>query len=190
MADIKELLGEQLFNQVMSKLDGKELIINDGSYVPRSRLNEVNGKATALQSKVESYEKQIQDTQALLKGSEELKGQYAQLQEKYKSDLSAKDKDIANIYKKSMVKEALIKEGAKHVDLLMAQVNLDSLSVDNGNLIGGQDVIGKLKTDYKDLFVQSKTEGTQSGDGNTNTGGTTGTKDWAAVVKGLVNGNS
>lgn len=181
---IKTKIGEDLYNKVIAAgIKPDEFDMLEG-FIPRQRFNEVTGKNTALQSKIESYEKQIGETQNLLKGSEELKGQYNQLQEKYKADLAVKDKEIVNIYKKSLMKETLIKEGAKHVDLLMNQVNFDSISVDNNNLIGGSDVVNKLKTDYKDLFVTAKVEGTPSGTGGKET--TPGAIDWDAKIKGLI----
>lgn len=174
---IKAKIGEDLYNKVIAAgIKPDEFDMLEG-YIPRARFNEVNGKNSALQSKIESYEKQVLETQTLLKGSEELKGQYSQLQEKYKADLELKDKELLNVVKKSLVKEALIKEGAKHIDLLMGQVNLDTLSVDNNNLIGGQDTINKLKDTYKDLFVQTNVNGTQSGSGSNNNNNNSGKGD-------------
>lgn len=164
--DLRDLLGEALFNQIKSKLpEGKELIINDGSYISRSRFNEINEQAKGYKSKIESYEKQINETSEMLNSSKELKSEYERLQGKYKADLEAKDKEISNVLKSSLIKESLIKEGAKHVDLLMKQIDLDKLSIDNGNLIGAQDTVKVLKETYKDMFTVTKVEGTQSGGG-------------------------
>lgn len=166
---IRSKIGEDLYNKVVAAgLKPEEFDLLDG-FVPRARLNEQTGKVTALQGKIESYEKQIGETQTLLKGSEELKGQYSQLQEKYQADLALKDKEITNVLKKSLFKEHLVKEGAKHIDLLMNQVNFETISVDNNNLIGGADVITKLKTDYSDLFIKTEVKGTPSGTGSSTT---------------------
>lgn len=168
MKDLQEILGEELYKQVIEKA-GEDVKINitsykDGdktinSFMPMTRFNESRDEIKILKEKVVSYEKQISDTSKLLKDSEEFKTQYSELQEKYKSDLATKDKEISNILKKSLVKENLTKAGAKHVDLLMREINLDSLNVKDGSLEGIDEVVKGLKGSYNDLFTTTVVEG-------------------------------
>jgi len=179
--NIRELLGEN-YEAIIQKLDGKELIINDGSYIPRARLNEEIEKKKAYESKIATYESQIEETKTMLKDNEGLKNKYSELNTKYLNDLEAKDKEISNIKKVSLAEAALTAAGAKHVDLLLNKINTDSLTLDNNNLIGINDVIGNLKTTYEDLFV---TEGAKSkgvaGDRTPNTN-----SSWETLAQSLI----
>lgn len=168
---VKQKIGEELYKKILDAgIKPEEFDMLEG-YIPRSRFNEATGKASAMQSKIESYEKQIKDTQLMLDNHSELKGQYSELQNKYQADLEAKDREISNVLKSSLVKESLTKEGARHVDLLMKNIDLEKLSLDNGNLIGISDTMTKLKTDYADLFEEKKTSSNGGTGGKGDDGG-------------------
>ena len=47
---MKELLGEELYNQVKEKIGDKELIINDGKYIPKSKFDDLNEDKKKIQS--------------------------------------------------------------------------------------------------------------------------------------------
>jgi hypothetical protein len=182
--DIKELLGEELFKQVKEKIGSKELIINDGNFIPRQRFNEVNDELKTTKEKVVSYEGQLAKTKDLIKDNEEFKTKYSELEDKFKVEVQNKDKEISNITKRSMVKEKLITSGAKHVSLLMKEIDLEAIELDKDNLKGFDDVLGKLKTDYDDLFIKSSNKGTPSeGDSSkSKTTGKPGEEDWEAKL--------
>jgi hypothetical protein len=180
---IKSKIGEDLYKQVVEKgLKPEEFDLLDG-YVPRARLNEVTGNKTALEEKVKTYEKQIEETQALLKDVEGVKENYTKLQEKYQADLQAKDKDIQNIIKVSAIKETLSKEGAKHPDLLLKEIDIDKLTMDGGNVVGISDVVTGLKTTYSDLFKKETPKGTQTKKEKATTPSEIGEIDWGEKFK-------
>jgi rhamnose utilization protein RhaD (predicted bifunctional aldolase and dehydrogenase) len=155
---MKQMLGEDLYKQVAEKMGEIKFDILDG-YIPKARFNEVNEKNKLFEEKISSYEKQMNSTKNLLKDNEELKAQYSKIQDEHKELMKQKDKEIGNILKKSMFKEILNKEGAKHPDLLMRDIDWDVLSIDNNNLIGANEKISEIKTNYADLFVTKTTEG-------------------------------
>jgi uncharacterized protein YeaO (DUF488 family) len=157
---IKSKIGEELYKQVIEKgIKPEEFDLLDG-FVPRQRLNEESTSKKALEEKVKTYEQQITETQTLLKDVEGVKENYSKLQEKYKADLQAKDRDLANVIKVSAIKETLTKEGAKHTDLLMKSIDIDKLTMDGSNIVGLTDVVKGLKTNYADLFTQETPKGT------------------------------
>lgn len=164
---VKKIIGDELYAKVIEKIEPDKFDLLDG-FVPRKTFNEKNDKAKLLEEKIAAYEKQIADTQNMLKDSEDLKIQYGQLQEKYNLDLQAKDVEINNIMKKSIFKELLTKQGAKHPDLLMKDVKWDTLSVENNNLIGATEVLNNIKTEYADLFVNTTAEGNEPKNTNNN----------------------
>ncbi len=165
--DIFEMLGPELSKQVREKLElnaDRKLLLSEKNYfVPRTDLNDLKSKLESNEGKIKSYEKQIEETKTLLKGSDELKEQYGQLTAKYQEDLQKKDKEILNVRKTSLIKEALTQAGGKHLKLLMKEIDLDKITLDNDNLIGLNDTIDTLKKDYEDLFVTKQPKGNGSG---------------------------
>jgi len=153
--DIKDMLGNDLYEQVKSKLGDKEFYINDGSFIPRSRLNEVSDKLKATESKIGSYEDKLKGVEKLASENEEFKVQYTELDNKYKADIVKFNQDIENVTKKSSLKEAIVKNGGKHTDLLLGQVDLNSLTIQDDKVVGITDIITNLKTTYGDLFVET-----------------------------------
>lgn len=155
---VKEIIGEELYQQVVDKLGDKKIDLLDG-YIPRTRLNEVTEKLKIYEGKITSYEDQIKDTSKLLKDNEELKNSFESLQNKYKQDLTTKDIEISNITKRSILKSKLNENGAKYSDLLLKEVDISNLSIENDNIKDVDNIINTLKTNYSDMFVVKETKG-------------------------------
>ena len=181
---MKAIIGEELYAQVKEKM-GKVSFGEYDGFVPRARLNEQTDKLKATEEKIVSYEKQMVDTKNLIKDSEEFKVKFADMETKFKGDLEGKDKEITNILKKSLVKESLVAAGAKHPDLLLKQVNMDTMTLDSGKLLGMADTLETLKKDYTDLFVEKVNKQDpekKKKDDNSNNDET----DWDKIAKGFV----
>lgn len=165
---LKEKIGEELYNKILeSGLKESDFDLTDG-YVPRQRLNEVSEKLKATEGKVTEYEKQVTETKKLLETNEDFKARFADLETKFKDTLKAKDIEIGNVLKKSLVKEKLIESGARHTNLLMKEIDLDNIKIENDKLFGFDEQLSSIKDAYKDLFVEkvNKQEG-QAGVGTT-----------------------
>lgn len=153
---LKGLLGDDLYNQVIEKsgLKPNEFDILK-NYVPRTRLNEVNEIKKQLEGKVTDFESQLKETKKLVSENEDFKNKYSNLENKFNETLSMKDKEILNINKRAKLENKLISEGAKHVNLLLKEVNLENIKIDGDSLIGADDTIKSLKENYQDLFSTS-----------------------------------
>jgi len=150
---IKEKIGEELYNQILTKgLKSSDFDLLDG-FVPRSRLNEVNDKLSVANKSIKTYEDKVKATEKLLADSEEFKTKYTSLSEKYEKDLAGKDEAMANISKKYHVETALLKEGARHISLLSKEIDFGKLSIEGDNVLGLNDTIKSLKKEYPDFFT-------------------------------------
>jgi len=153
MEELKKLLGEELFNQVKEAIGDKELIINDGSYIPKSRFDEVNNERNSLKEQLQERDKQLEDLKKQAKDSEELQNQIKQLQkqneetqQEYEQRLNEQKFDFA-------VEQALLKHEAKNVKAVKALLNSEKISLDdNGNLIGLEEQVKELKENEPYLF--------------------------------------
>lgn len=157
--DLKELLGEELFKQVNEKLGDKKLIVNDGSYLPKSKFDEKNEEVKLLKEKVTSLEKTAKDTESMLKDNEDLKKKYESLQNDSKSQLEAKDKQISHITKRTALKSALQEKGARYPDLLIKEFDLDTIELEGESVKGFDKLLTPLAERYKDMFETKQVQG-------------------------------
>lgn len=158
---LKSLLGDDLYNQVLEKSGLKpnefDLLKN---YVPRARLNEATEIKKQLEGKVTDFESQLKETKKMISDNEDFKNKYSSLETKFNNTLASKDKEILNINKRFKLETKLIAEGAKHVNLLLREVNYDNIKLDGDSLIGADDTIKSLKENYKDLFTTTNSNTT------------------------------
>lgn len=140
----------------------------------KKKLDESEEKLKATTEKVTSYETQLEETKKLLgesekfkEESEEFKTKYSDLETKFNSEIESKNKEIENVLKKSLVKESLVGAGAKHIDLLMHQINFDDVKIDNEKLFGFDTQLENIKTNYADLFTtKENTQDVKTGQNN------------------------
>ena len=157
--DLKEILGEELYKQVNEKLGDKKLIVNDGSYLPKSKFDEKNEEVKLLKEKVSSLEKTTKDTESMLKDNDELKKKFDALQNDSKSQLEAKDKQISHITKRTALKSALQEKGARYPDLLIKEFDLDTIELEGEAVKGFDNLLTPLTERYKDMFEIKQVSG-------------------------------
>lgn len=176
--DLKELLGEELYAQVSEKLGDKKLIEDDGKMIPHTRFNEVNDAKKIYKEQADSLTTDLTNLQEKLKGFEGLEGldktkfedmqtQLTTLQEQ----LVGKDKEVNNISKSSLIKDALSKAQLKkdYEAIIMSQFNLDDYEVKDGIIEGLDDKIATMQTSYKDMFGANVIQGANLENGNGDT---------------------
>jgi hypothetical protein len=160
--EINEILGDELFNQVKQKLGDKKLIVNDGTYIPITKFNEINEKNKVLSQQVESFGNTSKEPEKLLETHKDLSGKYQELQTKYQKDLELKNKELENVTKKSALLDILGTNKAIYPSLLLKEIDLDYVKIENGSLIGFN--VEDLKTKFPSMFQQQKASGTTLGD--------------------------
>lgn len=53
MEELKKLLGEELYNQLVAKLGDKKIdIVNDGRWIPKEKFDQVNGQVKDFKQQV------------------------------------------------------------------------------------------------------------------------------------------
>ncbi len=178
--DLSKILGDELYSQVKEKLGDKKIMIDDGNFVPKSRFDEINNQKKELKDQVDNLNKTLQDNskdfekfKKAAEGNEELQKQLADYQNKisetqnnFNSTLAEKEKEWAsrevNNRKSFTIREKLLMEHAdpKYIDLLMNQIDLNSITEAEGKFIGIDDVVTGIKTNFDKLFGKPQIEGT------------------------------
>ena len=199
MEFLKEILGEDLFNQVKNKVSSyNEKADKD----KRVSIANVNGDEYVTKAKYSQLETDLNNTKTSLSTAqttiEDLKksnGDNADLQQKIanyeteKANLEAKHKETTErLIKESAIKDALYNEKAKHPELLLSKFDLSKILLDEKGekvVSGIEDQMKSNKETYKDLFGQVEQTKTpyhytpQGGNQNPNSGAT----DFVGIIK-------
>lgn len=193
MEFLKEVLGEELFNQITEKINAhngneankdKQVKIGNlgtGEYVGKGKyeaLQElVNGKETELKSANDL----IAELKKGTKGNEELQNKISG----YESQVAELQAQLQETKIKAAIKVALLSEKAVDVDYLTYKLNEklkekgEALELDeNDNIKGWNDKLSGLKTQFPKMFESTGTDGYKVlgdnrlpvGDNNSNTG--------------------
>lgn len=173
LARLKTILPASEYDKVVVDLGDKQLIINDGNYVPKAKFDEKNEQVKNLTTQVDELKTGMKETETKLKefgklegANEEMKTQLTELQNKNKSlvEDSQKKLDEANsaaearvnkILLDSKVDVALINAGAtSKVSQNSVKANLDfeKITLENDEVKGLDDQIKTLKESSAALF--------------------------------------
>jgi len=158
MADLKELLGEDLYSQIVEKIgDHKIAIVSDGNWIPREKFNEVNESRKQAEAALKERDQQLEELKKASEGNAELLKQIEQLQQENKSKEDEYRLKIRDMAVNTAIKLAIAGQ-AHDPDLVAELVDVGKLEVDDdGNIKKGlDDVIKELREAKPFLF---KTEG-------------------------------
>lgn len=157
--DLKELLGEELYNQVMAKLGDKHKIavVSDGNWIPKDKFNEVNEAKKQAEEALKERDKQLADLKKAAEGNEELKKQIEQLQADNKAAAEKYEAKIKEMAVTTAIKLAVA--GQVHdPDLVTGLLDKSKIEVDDaGNVKAGlDDQLKSLRESKGFLFVQKE----------------------------------
>lgn len=199
MEFLKEILGEDLFNQVKTKVSSyNEKADKD----KRVSIANVNGDEYVTKAKYSQLETDLNNTKTSLSTAqttiEDLKksnGDNADLQQKVSNyetkiaNLEATGKaEKAKMLKEIAIKDALYAEKAKHPELLISKFDLSKIILDEKgeNVVSGiEEQMKSNKETYKDLFGETEQQGgayhyTPNGGENK---GNSGATDFVGIIK-------
>ena len=151
---LKELLGEDLYDQVKEKLGDTEIIVVDPNdpMVPKRRLDEVIAERNRYKELVEERDAQLADLKAGAKDNEVLKAQIAELQAKNKQVTEDYEKQLKDQRFAFAIERAVAKADARNVKAVVALLDTSKISLDGENLLGFDEQVAALKESDPYLF--------------------------------------
>ncbi|CAM4185701.1 phage scaffolding protein [Paenibacillus alkaliterrae] len=167
--DLKELLGEELYKQVIEKLGDKHkvAVISDGNWIPKDTFNQVNEAKKQLETDLKDRDKQLTDLKKSAGDNETLKQQISVLQEDNKKSAGDYEAKIKDMKVAAAIEKALGAANAKFPDLLLSKVDKAKIELLQDDTVRGlEDQIKTLKESYKELFGEDKLTGGNPGKGN------------------------
>jgi len=203
---IKDKIGEEKYNKMKELLEGSGFDIKDidhipNNFVPKNRFDEINTNLNSYKQEVEANKEHKKQISKLLEGTNaenvgELVNTFKSLDANHKKAIkdieTSTNNEVNNLKKSYKVKDHLRDNGvtkSKNVDLLYKSIDLNTINLDdNGNLVGITDVIKNLKTDYKELFSETKLNGKPPKDTD-NSGGKPDGDDSKDIFDTLMEGN-
>lgn len=171
---LKELIGEDSFKKVKTEIGEKDLIVNDGSYIPKAKFDELNEKKKNLETEKDNLTKQVNEFKQKAEDLEKnnktkdktVEDQMAEMAKKLADIEAASQKDKAallNAKKESAIKEALQEAGVKNpknLKLLVKEFEIDKTEIgEDGKIKGFDDKVKILQEDYKALFGETVVSG-------------------------------
>lgn len=173
MEFLKELLGEELYNQVVSKInehngneankDNQIKLANlaKGEYVSKLKFEDALTQISGKQTELEKANRLIEELKNGTKGNEELQTKITG----YETQVEELQKQLQETKINSAIKVALLAEKAVDVDYLTYKLNEklreknETLQLDeNDNIKGWDDKLTGLKTQFPTMF-DSKSQG-------------------------------
>ena len=173
MEFLKEILGEELFNQFKEKIDTfngdeankdkqiKLANLGTGDYVGKGKFDALNELLTGKQTELDTANGLIAELKKGAKGNEETQGKITQ----YESTVAELQAQLQETKIKSAIKVALLSEKAVDVDYLTYKLNEklkekgENLELDeNDNIKGWDEKLSELKTQFPTMF-ESATAG-------------------------------
>jgi len=167
---LKELLGEELYNQVTGKLGADvKLLKDDGSHVAKTALDEMTALRDAAVGQVNEMSNKVGELSKATKDNEELR--------KSLDDIKASNETLAkqnaDISLKSAVKLAAIGAKVKDPADVLALVDMSKLKLDGDKVLGLEEALNGLRGAKPYLFDVASTQ-TGGGANPAGVGGTGG----------------
>lgn len=154
--DLKQLLGEELYNQVTSKLGDKKIMVDDGNFIPKARFDKVNDQKKELETQLKTSSETIENLKKNNSDNQTLQ-----------NTISEHEKTIANLKKEAedkdfnySLRDALKEAGCIDSKALEVYLTKENLKLEDGKIVGLEEQISSLKESKKYLFEESSPQDT------------------------------
>lgn len=182
MEALKELLGEELYNQIVAKLGDKKIsVVNDGNWFPKEKFDEKNNEVKTLKEAIKTHEAQLVTLQAAAAGNADLQKQITDLQTANKTATEELQKKLDQQAFDFALERELGKAKAKNPKAVKALLDASKIKMDGESLLGLSDQLEALKTSDAYLFDVNQA----GGGGNPPLGGGTTKNPWDAATWNL-----
>jgi hypothetical protein len=153
MEKLRELLGEELFEQVKEKIgEGKYVFGEADTFIPKSRFDEVNNEKKELKTLIGQRDAQIDELQSKFKTNEELAKElenYKTLNSKTEQEFQTKLQQVKFEY---ALNETLARANVRNTKATKALLDLEKIKLDGDSLVGIEEQLKALQESDAYLF--------------------------------------
>lgn len=149
--DLQELLGEELYNQVMQKAGENKIdIVSNGEWIPKEKFNQLNENLKQYKTDLKDRDKQLEELKKV--NPEELQSKIQELQQENERIAQEKDEQLKQQAFDFALKEALSGAKAKNLKAVQALLKTDAIKLDGDKLLGLEEQLNTLKESDPYLF--------------------------------------
>lgn len=168
---ISELFGdsevENLQEAVKDKLGEKYVIAEEENHIPKSKFESIRQENKDIKEQLEERDGQLEDLKEQVKGNEELEETIQELQNKNDQLKEDYEQKVQQTKLEMAIENRLIKEKARNPKAVKALLNKEVINLDDdGNLVGLDEQLEKLKENEDYLFGKTGLEGDEHKDGD------------------------
>lgn len=162
MEKLEDIVGKDVFEslpeEVKTKYGEKELIINDGTYIPKAKFDSLNETKKDLENQLKETNEKVQELSKV--NPDEMQQKINELQQKYDEDMKALndkyDKREYEIKLNDYVKDLKFSsKGSKRA--FIEDLKAKDLKFENDKLVGFDDFVESYKENDPSTFVKEET---------------------------------
>jgi|SRR5699024_834831 len=152
---LKELLGEELYNQVIEKAGDKKIaVVSDGNWIPKDKFDTLNTTKKDLEEQLEQRDAQLEDLKkvdadGLKQKIQDLQNENKTTKQEYQQKLDQQAFDFS-------LERALAGAKVKNAKAVKALLDTESIKLDGEKLLGLDDQLKSLKESDSYLFEQEE----------------------------------
>lgn len=152
--DLQELLGEELYNQVVEKAgDNKIAVVSDGSYIPKQKFDDLNHEMKQYKQQVADRDSQIDDLQKKAGNNEDMQETINELKENNRQEVERLKQEKHDQQYNYELEKGLIASKAKNPKALKGLLDTEMLKLDDdGEIRGLSEQLEKIKESDAYLF--------------------------------------
>ncbi|GGP16243.1 phage scaffolding protein [Oceanobacillus neutriphilus] len=151
--NLKELLGEELYQQVMDKAgDNKIAVVSDGNWFPKEKFDNKNQEVKDLQDQIKDRDKQLKDLGDKAKGNDELTAEIDRLKQENKDTQTEYENKLSQQAFDFALDKALSGAKAKSAKAVKPFLDIENLKLDGEKIIGLDEQLKTVKENQDYLF--------------------------------------
>ncbi|EJO5347147.1 phage scaffolding protein [Clostridium botulinum] len=144
--DLKELLGEELYKQVIQKVgDNKIDVVNNGNWIPKDKFNTLNNQLKTANDTITTLKKDNKENESLQSKVGE-----------YETKVKDYEKKIQNMQFNYSLEGALKGANVRNTKAVKALLDLENVKLDGETLIGISEQIEAIKKTDGYLFNEEQ----------------------------------
>lgn len=154
---LKELLGEELYNQVIEKAGDKKIaIVSDGNWIPKEKFDVKINEVKDLQKQIDDRDEELEELKKV--NPDELQKTITDLQEKYDTQKEEYEEKLQQQAFEHKLHDVLKDSGVRNVKAVKALLDIDEIKLDGDKLLGLDGQLEALKESDDYLFQSDEPE--------------------------------
>ncbi len=135
MANLKELMGDDLYKSVAEKLGDKVKIdvVNDGEWIPKDKFSAVNTEKNSYKEQVGTLNADLTKLQATLKDNQAA----SDTVETLKKQIADKESELAKTRKANVITLEVMKHNPNDINDIIPQIKADNIVIAEDGTVAG-----------------------------------------------------